>query len=99
MTPIVACVVPRRRVIGGEDRTPPPEHPYMCSVSAYVVTYSCALLRLYRVLAQQAVRSTQRPSKDICSPWTDASLTPYLVIDYWAHLLGLDHHVRASLGL
>jgi hypothetical protein len=28
-TPTVARALPRRREIGGEDRTPPPEHPYM----------------------------------------------------------------------
>jgi hypothetical protein len=46
MTPTVARAVPRRRVTGREYWTTPPEHSYMRSVSAYVATYSRALLRL-----------------------------------------------------
>jgi hypothetical protein len=72
----------------GEDWTMSPEHPYMCSVSAYAATYPCALLRLDRARSWQARRSTWRPNKDIHSPQTAAPLTPYLALDPWAHLSG-----------
>jgi hypothetical protein len=58
MTPTMARVVPRRRVTGREDRTPPPEHPYMHRVSAYAATYSRALLRLDGARARQTRRPT-----------------------------------------
>jgi hypothetical protein len=98
MTPTVARVVVRRRVTGGEDKTLPPEHPYMRSVPAYAANYFYAQLRLDGAMAQQARRST-RPGEDIRSPHTNAPLTPYLAVDYWAHLSGFSRHVRASLGL
>jgi hypothetical protein len=81
LTPTVAHAVPRRRVTGGEDRMPPPEHPYMRSISAYAATYSCTLLQLDGARARQARRSTWRPGEDNLSPRTNAPLAPYLAID------------------
>jgi hypothetical protein len=83
-----ARVTPKQRVIGGEDRTLPSEHPYTHSVSAYAAAYSCALLLLDEARAWQARRSTQRPSEDIHYPRTDASLTPCLALDLSGPLVG-----------
>jgi hypothetical protein len=82
-----------------EDRTTPSGH--LCT--RYRVSLRRNLLMrsapIRRAMARQAKRSTRRPREDIHSPRTDAPLTPYTAIDYRAHLLGLGHHVRASLGL
>jgi hypothetical protein len=99
MTPIVARSLPRRSEMCGKDMMIPSRHPACGSASAYVATYSCALLRLDRTRVWQARSSTQRPRKDIRYPQTTAPPILYLAIDYWAHLSGLDHHVRVSLGL
>jgi hypothetical protein len=99
MTPTVARSLTRRSETCRKDMMIPSRHPTCGSASAYAATYSCALLRLDRTRAWQARSSTQRPRKDIRYPQTTAPPILYLAIDYWAHLSGLDHHVRASLRL
>jgi hypothetical protein len=97
MTPTVARTLPRQRETGEQDMTTPPEHPYMWWRIGLAATYTCALLRLGGARARQARRSTRRPREDIHSPQTVAPLTPYLAIDYWAHLLGLSFLICAPL--
>jgi hypothetical protein len=82
MTPVVARTLPRQKETCEEDRTRTPEHPYVrYNALAYDATYSCALLQLDRSRARQTRRSTQL-GEYICSPRTDAPLTPYRAIDY-----------------
>jgi hypothetical protein len=99
MTPTVACTLPRQKEIGGEEWMTQHAHPYGRPRISLRATYFYALLRLDGARAQQARRSTWRPGEDIRSPRNYASLTPYLAIDYWAHLSRLGHHVRVSLEL